>query len=152
MSLPKNIPAYRSVLNWDTCPLNGLISYGLLVEQFDLIWLLARACGVPVGRRSTGNDVSCQYKHHYLFIYFFIFSIFFLHHNLFSLKECSDQKIYLAKVDGSAQKPFQSPSAILGPPGSHFEFCSRCGFAGVERRQAGIILNCDMQVCYCNLG
>ena len=26
--------------------------------------------------------------------------------------------------------PFQPPSAILGPPGSHLKFCRRCGVAG----------------------
>ena len=33
----------------------------------------------------------------------------FLRHNLFSKKECSDQKTHLAKVDGSAQKPRSTP-------------------------------------------
>ena len=29
--------------------------------------------------------------------------------------------------------PFQTPSAILGPPGGHLGFCRRCGVAGGER-------------------
>ena len=54
--------------------------------------------------RSTGNDVSGHYKRHY-FLFFFLFFSFLLRRLLFSQKECSDQKTYLAKVDGSAPKP-----------------------------------------------
>ena len=55
--------------------------------------LLAQAVGVRAG---TGNDISGHYKHHYFP------PIFFLCHDLFLLKESSDQKTYLAKIDGSA--------------------------------------------------
>ena len=61
----------------------------------------------------------------------------FLRRDLFSQKKCSDQKTYLAKVlecpKTQEQTPFQTPSAILGPPGGHFDFCRRCGVACGER-------------------
>ena len=48
--------------------------------------ILARSFGVPVG-----NEISGHYKHQY-------FPFFSLSCDLFSWKECSDQKTYLAKV------------------------------------------------------
>ena len=43
----------------------------------------------------------------FIFIHFFRppFFLFLLRRNLFSKRECSDQKTYLAKVEGSAPKP-----------------------------------------------
>ena len=47
-------------------------------------------------------------------------------HPVFS-KSCLDcPKTY-------GRTPFQTPSAILGPPGGHFGFCKRCGIKGCER-------------------
>ena len=34
-----------------------------------------------------------------------------------------DQNTYFAEVNRSAQKPFQTPPAFLGPPSGHFGFC-----------------------------
>ena len=45
------------------------------------------------------------------------FSSSFLRHNIFSQNECSNQKTYIAKVDGSG----------------HFGFCRWCGVAGSEQ-------------------
>ena len=56
-------------------------------------------------RRSTGNEVSGL-----LFSQFFFFLVqVFLRRDLFSWKECSDQKTYFANDDGSAQKPRGRP-------------------------------------------
>ena len=54
-------------------------------------------------RRSTGNDVSGHYFHRYLFFFHFPFFPFFLRRDLFSKKECSDQKTHLAKVARNGQ-------------------------------------------------
>ena len=46
-----------------------------IMEELDkegvLTGILARAYGIPVGRRSTGNDVSGHYKRHYFLLFFF---------------------------------------------------------------------------------
>ena len=87
--------------------------------------------------QSTGNDVSGHYFRHYflLFFSFFIFSPpsrpfliegVLVSKNLFS-ESCLKWPITLGWT------PFQTPSAILGPPGGHFGFCRRCGVAGGER-------------------
>ena len=89
-------------------------------------------------RRSTGNDVSGHYFRHYFLLFFFHFFFFsppsrpfliegvLVSKNLFS-ESCLKWPITLGWT------PFQTPSAILGPPGGHFGFCRRCGVAGGER-------------------
>ena len=86
-------------------------------------FFLARACGVPVGRRSGGRLATTLVATKNDIILFSFFS----RRLLFSQKERSDQKPYLEKVDRSAQKPmvknlgsnnlrfnsFQTPLAIL---------------------------------------
>ena len=52
----------------------------------------------------TGNKVSGHYNRH-SFLFFSFFPLFFLCCLLFSEKEGSHLKPFLAKVDGSAQKP-----------------------------------------------
>ena len=73
----------------------------LTQKQLNLVFLLFwhewSALQSVAVRRSTGNDDSGHCFHHYFPPFFF------LHHDLFSKKECSDQKTYL--VNGSAQKP-----------------------------------------------
>ena len=78
--------------------------------------LKSTTCKFEVGQ-PTSNVVSGHYKQH---LFVFVFS--FLRRLLFSQKECSDQKTYLAKVAQNAQ----TPSAILGPPGGYIGFCGRC--------------------------
>ena len=79
--------------------------------------------------RSTGNDIRGHYKQH-----FFPF-LFLLRHLLFSKKECSNQKTFLAKVDGSAQKPIGRHLSIFhfGAPWHPFGFCRRCGVVRGEQ-------------------
>ena len=95
--------------------------------------------GVPVGRHSGSRPAMTSVATISDIIFFLFFPVsFFLHCLLFSQRECSDQKTYLLNVDGSPQKPkcrdlSKTPSAILGFPSSHFEFCRRCGVAGGER-------------------
>ena len=106
---------------------------------------LAQAVGVPVGSHSDWQQPQWPLQTALLF-----FPISFLCCDLFSQKECSDQKTYLAKFDESAkqsrgrQTPFHIPSAILGAPSCHFEFLWCWGIAGQAlsecppRLQAGI--------------
>ena len=66
---------------------------------YNLILLLARAIGIPVG--PTGTTLVAT-----IFIIRFSPPPFFsFHHDLFSKRECLEQKTYLAKVDRNAQKP-----------------------------------------------
>ena len=67
--------------------------------------------------RLTGNDISGHYFRHYfgtsvgdaaIFTIFF-FLRFLLRRDLFSSKECLDQKTYFANVDQSAQEPRIGP-------------------------------------------
>ena len=62
---------------------------------------LARACGVPVGRRSDGRLATTLVAT----INVIIFFPFFLCRDLFSQKECSDWKTCFAKIVWSAQNP-----------------------------------------------
>ena len=73
--------------------------------------ILARACGVSVGRRSGGRLATTLVatKNDILFSFFSFFPFFFLRRLLFSLKERSDWKTYLEKVDGRAPKPRGRP-------------------------------------------
>ena len=79
---------------------------------------------------STGNDDSGPTKN---YIIFFSPPQFFPPLSSFLIERVLGSKTYLAKIDGSTQKPFQTSLAILGPTGGHFGFCRRCGVAGVER-------------------
>ena len=63
--------------------------------------------------RSTGNDVSGHNNRHHLFSLVLSSVLYFLHSK--SWRECP--KTY-------SWTPFQTPSAILGPPGGRFGFCS----------------------------
>ena len=56
------------------------------------------------GRQTAGNDVMTQWPLKVPFFSFFSF-LFFFRRDLFSQKECSDQKTYLDKVDRSGPKP-----------------------------------------------
>ena len=49
------------------------------------------------------QDVSGHYFRHYFLLFFSPPFFTILRRDLFSETECSDQEIYLAKVDGSAQ-------------------------------------------------
>merc|ERR1711954_369038 len=66
--------------------------------------ILARACGIPVGWRSGGRLAMTLMAtinviiFFFFFFFLFFFFFFFLSSLLFSKKECSDQKTYLAKV------------------------------------------------------
>ena len=67
--------------------------------------------------------------------------MFLLRCDLFSLKECSGQKTYIAKVAEDAQKPrrpFWGPvAAILDfAGGAAVRQCRRCGVTGVAALQA----------------
>ena len=85
----------------------------------------------------------------FILIHFFRppFFLFLLRRNLFSKRECSDQKTYLAKVEGSAQKPFQTPSTILGPLAAIVGFAGGVALQAVskcpQRRYAGILREID---------
>ena len=67
---------------------------------------------VPVGRRSVGRLAMTLVA---TINDFFFFSSF-LRHLLFSWKQCSDQKTYLANVDGSAKKLRGSHLSRSCPP------------------------------------
>ena len=109
---------------------------------------LARSCGVPAFRRSTaGNDVVATIFIRIFFPPLVFFPFFFLRRDLFSQKECSDQKTYLAKVDGNAQKPrgrhlSRPPLPFWGPLAAILDFAGGAALQAVSerplRRQAGI--------------
>ena len=99
-----------------------------------LFWHELSALQSVAVRRSTGNDVSGHFFRHYFLLFFS--SLFFSppsrpfliegvlgSKNLFS-ESCLKWPITLGWT------PFQTPSAILGPPGGHF------GFAGGAALQA----------------
>ena len=75
---------------------------------FILVLVLARAFGVPVGRRSGGR-LAMTLVATINVIIFFLFSFLFFF--LFSFSSPSSTFL------------IQSPSAILGPTGGHFGFC-----------------------------
>ena len=85
--------------------------------------ILARAVGVPVGRRSGGRLATTLVATKNVIIFFFFSppSLPFLiegvlgSKNLFS-ESCSEWPITYVYT------PFQTPSAILWPPGGHFGF------------------------------
>ena len=80
----------------------------------------------------TGNDVSAHYFHRsFLFSRFFFsppFVATFSHRRGARIK-----KPILRRLFRAPKNPFQTPPAILGPPGGHFGFCRRCDIAGSER-------------------
>ena len=84
--------------------------------------------------RPTGNDVSGHYKRHYFLSFFFPSSTFLIEGALGSKNLFSKSCLECPKTYGLT--PFQFPSAILGPPGSHFGFCRRCSVAGSAALQA----------------
>ena len=122
------------------------VSFGLYSI---LIWILTNinSCIYNFGKsvrrssqlafgRSTGNNVSGHYKRHsFPFIFFpFLFSPSwrFLIEGVFGSKNLfceSCQK----RPKTWGKRPFQAPSAIMGPPSGDFRLWRRCCVAGGER-------------------
>ena len=89
--------------------------------------VLARAVGVPVGRRSAGRQATTLVATKNVIIYFFsfFFPFFFFSVATFSHRRSAGIKIF---SESCSERPITS-SAILEPPGGHFGFCRWCGDA-----------------------
>ena len=95
-----------------------LFNYSLI----KILLVLARAVGIPVGRRLGGWLATMLVATKYVFNFF---SPVFSPPSQPFLKK----RVLGSKVDGSAQKPFQTLSAILGAPIGQFGFCRWCDIA-----------------------
>ena len=92
------------------------------------------------GRSTAGNDVVATF-----FISLFsalrfpsplsISAVTYSHRRSARIKKLIQQKLFRT-LKNLGETPFQTPSDILGHPGSHFGFCRRCGIAGGAAMQA----------------
>ena len=115
-----------------------------LIPRLFLFSKLVWTAGVPVGlalRRLTGNNISGHYKRQpFLFFFFFSPSYTFLiegvlgSKNLFSKSWWERQKRYKST-------PFQTLSAILGPPSCQFGILQSLQAPGITRLVL-LIQNC----------
>ena len=101
----------------------------------DMTMIIGASVRRSSSRRSGGRLLAMTQWPLFSFFFFSPFFLFLLRRDLFSQKECSDQKTYFAKVDGNAQKPrgrhlSRPPLPFWGPLAAILDFA---GIAGGQR-------------------